>query len=142
MSNSAFTFGLAMVRKQICLLTSTLLPISLRRQHRETVHWQLTHFWMLDAQTCTDVGLLCMFLLVLQFPKWTTLAFALYCQSSVTTSSRMHEKQAVENTSQCTPHGHVCVEVVWMPLASRLSNCTMRRSRNVLSMAHAWEMLT
>ena len=43
--------------------------------------------------------------LLLQFPKCTTLAFALYCRSSATTSSRMHEKEAVNYTSQCIPHG-------------------------------------
>ena len=56
---------------------------------------------------------------LLQFPKWITLAFALHCRSSVTISSHMPEKQAVYYTSQCTLHGHVSVDVVWIALASR-----------------------
>ena len=42
----------------------------------------------------------------------------LYYRSSATTSSRMHEQQAVDYTSQCTPQGHVSADSVWTTLAN------------------------
>ena len=50
-----------------------------------------------------------------QFPKWTTLALALNCRSSVTNRSRMHTQNKLliilPNVVQ-TPHGHVSTAVV------------------------------
>ena len=55
----------------------------------------------------------------LQFPKWHTFTFAINCRSSVTTSSRMHEWQAVDHSSRRTPQGCTAVYLVRMAFASR-----------------------